>query len=188
MKTRDRHVLIFFLIATVAGISSFFLDSFIAEKIPGVHNSFLDIGFNVITNFMLLVAVLYLLPSMLIIITTRKRAKISSLVQLWISGLCGGIISMVLKTIIQRERPIIEMTFAGMQDYSFPSTHAAIAAAALPILWYTLPKLRAFWIVWVVLVLFSRIYLELHYLSDVVWGSVLGLGIGWCVIKLVKIK
>jgi undecaprenyl-diphosphatase len=73
-----------------------------------------------------------------------------------------------------------------LDTYSFPSGHASGSAAIYAILFYLLAKrfrrkgkvlLALAYVALVGLIAFSRLYLEVHYLSDVLAG--IALGIGW---------
>ena len=109
----------------------------------------------------------------------------------WALPLGLGIISSymityILKFIIARPRPLgISMNFLfHLPDYSFPSAHAAVAFAALPVLNKTYPKLKWLWILSVLFIAFSRIYIQAHYLSDVVAGAFIGYFISIFITKL----
>jgi undecaprenyl-diphosphatase len=80
----------------------------------------------------------------------------------------------LLKNIIMRPRP----PGAYLLDYSFPSTHATIAWAMAYVLWREDKKLRPWLIILATLISLSRIYLGVHYPSDVIAGSLIGIGIG----------
>ena len=96
------------------------------------------------------------------------------------------VITYALKFIVARPRPLgISMNFLfHLPDYSFPSAHAAVAFAALPVLDKTYPRLKWLWILSISFVAFSRIYIGVHYLSDVVAGAFIGYFISAFVIKL----
>jgi len=111
----------------------------------------------------------------------------------WALPLGLGIISSyaityLLKFIIARPRPLgISMNFLfNLADYSFPSAHAAVAFAALPILNKTYPRLKWLWILSASFVAFSRSYIGVHYLSDVVAGALIGYFVSAFVISLSK--
>ncbi len=96
------------------------------------------------------------------------------------------IISYVLKFIIARPRPLgISMNFLfNLPDYSFPSAHAAVAFAMLPILNKEHPTGRWLWIIFVSFIAFSRVYISVHYLSDVIAGAFIGYFVSAFMIKL----
>ncbi len=94
--------------------------------------------------------------------------------------------SHVLKNWIQRVRPCNALpgvlTPAGGSDaYSFPSSHAANMGSSMFLLARTFPTFKGLFITIAILVGLSRIYLGLHYPSDVLGGYLFGVGIGWMV-------
>jgi undecaprenyl-diphosphatase len=102
------------------------------------------------------------------------------------------VISFSTKAIVNRERPAIkDPTFTAItkaNNASFPSGHAAAAFALATSLTIINPK----WYVvvpsytWAGLVGYSRLYLGVHYPSDVLAGSVVGSGSAWLSYKLNK--
>jgi undecaprenyl-diphosphatase len=103
----------------------------------------------------------------------------------------GVIIFCLLKRFIQRRRPCdIEYhcwaKLAPPDRYSFPSGHTITAfAVALSVgLYYpaTLPGLLAC----AVAVALSRIFLGMHFLTDVVAGAAIGSGLACCSCRLVE--
>ena len=76
---------------------------------------------------------------------------------------------------IDEEHPLL-VNVPG--DYSFPSCHSLSSSIAATILTFTIP-----WVGWIVvplalLIAFSRLYLYVHFPSDVLVGTLLGIGIG----------
>ena len=124
-----------------------------------------------------------------------KRRK-SHIFMLWII-FAGNILSAyILKSTIQRSRPlggIVEETL-----FSFPSAHAVLSAAFYGFLIYLIfqsGKNRPFkffgsagLFILIILIGFSRLYLGVHYLSDVMAGYLLGGLWLWAGIKLAKLK
>jgi undecaprenyl-diphosphatase len=101
----------------------------------------------------------------------------------------------LFKNVFQRLRPCHEPSLEGMVHlvnnkcggkYGFISSHAAnVAGVALLLLdWYRSKLFAGVMILWAFLVGYSRIYLGVHYPSDVLAGWVWGLLCGWLVYRL----
>jgi lipid A 4'-phosphatase len=100
----------------------------------------------------------------------------------------SGLLADIVKLIFGRARPkllfadgVYGFTWGADQaDYwSFPSGHAA-TAAALAVAFYLLwPRGRAVYLVAALLVAASRIIITAHYLSDVIMGAVIGGVMAW---------
>jgi undecaprenyl-diphosphatase len=89
------------------------------------------------------------------------------------------ILNVILKLAIARQRPNLEInSLVELTSYSFPSRHASLAFAALPLFMKEFKKIGYIWLVIAVLISFSRIYVGAHYLSDVIGGAILGLALG----------
>lgn len=91
------------------------------------------------------------------------------------------ILNPALKLLFHRPRP--ELAYVHVDTYSFPSGHAAGASAIYAVALYLLargaaPRRRGLcgiaYVALVVVIGFSRLYLEVHYLSDVLAGVSLG--------------
>lgn len=185
MKTRH-HFLVFGSLIVLSSLS-FFIDNRSFRFIETIKNPFFDMLFGWITHFGNVFIVLIMVTS-LFLWQERKREWIPAL---WISYGTAIIISFLMKLMIHRPRPFFEAFYPIVHwpDYSFPSIHAVAAFAAIPILDREFPKLRWFWLLFASLVLFSRIYLGMHYLSDVMFGALIGYGVGWIFMEIeVKYK
>ena len=64
-------------------------------------------------------------------------------------------------------------------DFSFPSGHTGASFAAASALYFSRSRLRFPALVLAVLIGFSRLYLYVHYPTDVLAGAVLGSLLGW---------
>ena len=91
---------------------------------------------------------------------------------------------MILKRIVRRERPVWklkddEQLIHRPKYYSFPSGHTAASFAVTGVVLLKCgPWVIAFALFLAVMIGFSRVYLRVHYLSDVVAGMILGLMFG----------
>jgi len=157
----------------------------------GIDNSFAQFLFKIRNNtvansfyyFSLLGSAYVVIPLSIIIITIliRKR-RIASLISLLIS-LVGIITTDVLgKLYFHRIRPI-DYSFYKEVSYSFPSGHSIVSVAFYGLIFYMIIRHRkkhkvrwtAFAISFILLLGFSRLYMCVHFLSDVLAGYSLGL-------------
>lgn len=97
----------------------------------------------------------------------------------------------LLKLIFQRQRPQLWEVLARPDSYSFPSGHAMssmmVYGVAALLLVRLFPRFRRVWVVsaalWILLIGFSRIYLGVHWLSDVVAGFAAGFAFVYAVAR-----
>jgi len=104
----------------------------------------------------------------------------------WIaSNVGGGVLQLVLKGTIHRNRPQYAAAYLHGQSYSFPSGHTMsaticwslmVVCAGLSLGWRGRKRLRLYVVSTAVIVLigFSRLYLGVHYPSDVLGGLIIG--------------
>lgn len=100
------------------------------------------------------------------------------------------IISYTIKFLIQRPRPslgflplIIKTGYSSV--FSFPSGHAIAAFSILPFL--KTKKEIITWFIIAIFIGFSRLYLGVHYMSDVIAGAFFGLLFAYSAKKLAEI-
>ena len=99
---------------------------------------------------------------------------------------------MILKNLISRPRPCqvdqaFEMLVARPSSSSFPSTHSAWAFAAATAIFMKYKKAGIAAFVVAALIAFSRMYMFLHYPTDVLCGIVFGIILGIVADKLCDI-
>ena len=98
-------------------------------------------------------------------------------------------INMIIKNLVARARPykVIEtltILVPEPKEFSFPSGHAASSFAAGVVLYLTLPKKYGVpALILAVLISLSRLYVGVHYPTDVLGGMVMGTLIAVAVVK-----
>lgn len=118
---------------------------------------------------------------LLLIPRTRKSGFIVMSALVLDVILCNGI----LKHVFARVRPCdintaVQLLVARPTDYSFPSGHTAASFAAVSALFFAGEK--KLWkpsLVIAVLIAFSRLYLYVHYPTDILGGIVVGIACGY---------
>lgn len=186
-------VLLFFvdLIMVITGFSSNFDNAI--SLFFSVHNNviftniFKAISFICSPKFMIVLNVL-----LFIFIIVKKKYKLFIIV---LSSISSVIINNLIKIIVRRERPDY-LRMVMEKSYSFPSGHAMISVLFFGSIIYLVnkynlkyKKLITFSLsTFVLLVGISRIYLGVHYLTDVVGGYLLGFIVLFLIIHLFERK
>jgi len=118
----------------------------------------------------------------LVLICMKKYRKYGLIL---LAGLALGVLTgnVLLKNWIARPRPCwldpgVQLLIANPTDYSFPSGHTLSSAIGATIL--TMTDRRFGWaaIPLAALIAFSRLYLYVHFPSDILGGIILGILIG----------
>ena len=128
-----------------------------------------------------------------IYLLARKKYRRDGLM-LAVALIIGLIIgNITLKPIIRRTRPYdvntaFQLLIPKQIDFSFPSGHSLSSFAAATVLFCTNKKMGIPAIMLAASIAFSRLYLYVHYPSDVVGGSVMGIIIGYLTIKCFQKK
>jgi len=176
-----RYIWIFALLAALA----FLFDAQISRF-------FLALQSNAAVSIMAGISILgswYIFPFLItLILLIRKRSRY--LLPAWLSLILGLLIATIAKIIISRPRPFQALGMAATEkfsswDSSFPSSHVIAVFAVLPFLD---KKIKPYWLAFAILVALSRIYLGLHYASDVIAGAIIGYLCGEASFKIFKLK
>lgn len=107
-------------------------------------------------------------------------------------GLNTVVTNLIIKNVVERTRPyeVIEglnILIEKQSDFSFPSGHSSHAFAAGVVLFMMLPRKAGVPILVLSgLIAFSRLYLGVHYPSDVIAGCLIGAVIGILSVVIVK--
>lgn len=131
----------------------------------------------------------WILLAVLLILMKRQRGH-------GLSAACALILdlvscNLVLKQLIGRERPFVlvpdmELMISPPLDASFPSGHTAASFAVVFALKASGSPLWKPALVWAILMAFSRLYLYVHWPTDVLGGIALGAVVGWIGAKSVQ--
>lgn len=115
-----------------------------------------------------------------LLLMIRKKTRYVSFIVLGALLLNALLGEVILKNVIQRARPFAGMTkesllIAKPLSYSFPSGHTASSFAAAGVLSNYYKKYAPVFFILASLIAFSRLYLYVHYPTDVLGGIILGL-------------
>lgn len=132
-------------------------------------------------EFLFVVAIVLLLGA-------RGKKKTAGI--LLLAGLASSYyVTAVLKDIFARPRPFTLIPYAhvlaGENGYSFPSAHTTMAFMAALIL-SRFFKRPALFFTLALLVAFSRVYIGVHFVTDVLAGALVGTLIGWSLLKVAQ--
>jgi undecaprenyl-diphosphatase len=105
----------------------------------------------------------------------------------------ADLISLGIKAASDRPRPFetiprADPLISATVGQSMPSGHAATSFAGAVVLTYLLPRAAPYVFLLAVAIAFSRIYVGVHYLSDVVAGAALGAAVGLAALWLVRAR
>ena len=123
---------------------------------------------------------------MLLIFKKTRRTGIAVLISFAGVLLFG---ELLLKHVVSRMRPCqIDQAFALLVERpassSFPSTHSAFAFGAATAIFMNYKKAGVAVLIAAALIAFSRLYLFLHFPTDVLCGIALGIVMGIAAVKL----
>ncbi len=176
-----------YLILILLVLVSFLVDKQLTLLVTTLKSSYLD----KLALFPLLrpIAVMPIGFLILSLLNRKKSATIKGQKQnffttsRWlVAFLSTAIVIVLLKMIILRTRPFeaLGLELINGADYnfaswntSFPSWHTASASTLFPFI-KEHKKIKYVWIIYIALIALSRIYLGVHYLSDVFAGAVIG--------------
>lgn len=186
LKLKKNYRRYLFLIPLVLFIADYFLvvngwmktiDQFIFELLRSFASEQLTMIFKFITNLGSFFGILIVI--LLVFLVNRKVSYIclgASIIQV--------LLNMTIKAIVRRPRPNVDV-FIRETNYSFPSGHAMAITCLYGLLIYYLYKSKIKYrkllitvcIFIIVLVSLSRVYLGVHYFSDIIGGILLSLSL-----------
>lgn len=152
-------------------------DEFVVNWAQNLHGGFLDTLMTIVTY---IGYGWFVIPIIYFLARRRWSAAIMAVSALALGFLCGNVF---LKNIVGRPRPFAEMGFDIIispphDAFSFPSCHALHSFAAATVLAYqtrkTMPGVAWAGFALATAIAFSRLYLGVHYLTDIVAGAAIG--------------
>ena len=160
----------------------------------GLRNWFFDAIFPFLTDLnrkpiaLVIVGILWLL----LLLKGGRHGRFAALLLIPTIALSDQLSSSVLKFLIERARPCHDLANVHLligcgSGYSFPSSHAVNNFAGAIVLSYFLPRWTWAFFSFAALVAFSRVYVGVHYPSDVIGGAIIGLLIGAAVITSFRV-
>ena len=122
-----------------------------------------------------------LLAGILLLTPKHRRAGAAVLARLVLEIICCN---MVLKPLVARVRPCdvntaVQLLIARPDDFSFPSGHTGASFAAAAALFADRNRLWIPSLILSLLIAFSRLYLYVHYPTDILAGAAIGMMAGW---------
>jgi membrane protein DedA with SNARE-associated domain/membrane-associated phospholipid phosphatase len=160
-----------------------YIDQWVQNQILYFQTPLITAIMKIITRFG--GGLIILIGSIFSVIYFFLHRKFADLVIYLATIIGGSVLVLVLKNAIHRPRPVVLVPLLHVQGWSFPSGHALMSVIFWGIITYFLIryqnswKIRAFFVValgfLISLISFSRLYLEVHYLSDIIGGIVGGL-------------
>jgi undecaprenyl-diphosphatase len=165
------------------------IDRTILLWMHGKHNSIFDQLMPFITN-----EDNWIIPIFLLIVflgfKAGKKGKISLALLILALALTDSICAQILKPLFERVRPS-HLSMDGLNllvpkggKWSMPSNHAANIFSLAVVLSYFYNRMKIPLFVLASLIALSRVYVGVHYPSDVIVGGLLGYAIGWFTITL----
>ena len=172
-------ILFIFLTYNIFNNKIAFIDSYIEGIILSIRNDKLTDFMTIITNISSAYALIVITILLLILI---KNKKIPILITF--NLIFSFLTSQLIKIILRRDRPV-NISLVNAMGFSYPSGHSMVSMAYFGFIAYLVYKYIDNTIVKVILIItlfvsifaigFSRIYLGVHYFSDVLGGFLLSI-------------
>lgn len=149
-------------------------DDGILQGIHSMSSTFLDQFVPVLTNIGGFIVVSAVTAIILGLFVYKKEYYRAVLVALCMGGALT--LNLILKSVFERARPDLWEKIVHESSYSFPSGHAMMSAALgfalIVVLWNSRWRWWAVWFsaIFIPLVAFTRLYLGVHYPTDIIAG------------------
>lgn len=184
-------IIIFIVLGLLASIdltSGF--DNCIYNAIISLKSSPLTALFKVVTSLANYKSIIVYNIGILIYILISKKSK---LLIIPLNSLLSVIFNNIFKLIFRRNRPLL-IALITETGYSYPSGHAMISILFFGTISYVISKsnikykeiIRGILGIFIILIGISRVYLGVHYVSDIIGGYLLGTIVLLMVINIKK--
>jgi len=129
---------------------------------------------------------------LILVIFGGKKGRITVIFLIFAVAMSDQISSFVIKPLVHRIRPCFVFESARLlidqpNSPSFPSSHAANMTSTALILFAQYRKKSTVYLILAGLVIYSRIYVGVHYPSDVIGGIIVGLICSLAVLEVAKL-
>lgn len=128
--------------------------------------------------------------SVILLIPKKTRwIGVTALIALAVGAL---ITNVVLKNMVARTRPYevidgLVLMIEKQKDYSFPSGHTCASFAAACVYLKMMPKKYGIpFLILAALIAFSRLYVGVHFPTDVIGGLLIGMFAAWAAMRMMK--
>lgn len=199
IKSNQKKLILIIAIILFIIITYATLNNKIAELDELIHSYILNIRNESLTNILILItnisSAYSLIVISIILLATMKNKKIPLLIS--INLICSFLTNQTAKLIFSRTRPI-GINLIEETGFSYPSGHAMVSMSYFGFIAYLLYKnqnnkfnktiLIITLILTIITIGFSRIYLGVHYLSDVIGGFLLSIIYLLIYIKTIKLE
>ena len=165
------------------------IDNQIIEFIVDNRIEFLNPVFVLISHLGDLM-IIWIVLTLVLLITNKKLKLLKVFLAAYLANFL--LVELILKHLISRPRPFIDNNVIEILIHytpvssSMPSGHASSSFVAATMLAYYFPKYRVLFFILAGLIAFSRVYVGVHYLSDIIFGAAVGILVALVTIYITK--
>ncbi len=128
------------------------------------------------------------LSLVLVLIPRTRKCGLMMMAAMALTYLVGNVF---LKNVIARPRPFyvdnsVALLIPSPSEYSFPSGHTMNGFAAATVLFFHYRKAGVAALLLAATIAFSRMYLFVHYPTDIIGGIIVGVADAWLVYTIVR--